>query len=227
MLFPFQGKLGEIPTLCRNRKAGLPEERYLYATPVAGVGRFFCTKSTFSCFGNVSAPEGFLFAAKKEEHVQVSRRKFGIAFGVTAVGAAVSMACGQSPTQPTVVVGAQQPTSPLLPSPSSLYGTHYMDSRAGVDGTLEQILSMARLDPIINSQGLLVRLNGRDPQWVPGMNLRGYLFHVRGTWFGNNVREIHLNARDPWVAFDWNGRSPAGTLAYMRQPAIRIWNVKV
>jgi hypothetical protein len=217
MLFPFQGKLGEIPTLCRNRKAGLPEEKYLYATPVAGVGRFFCTKSTFSCFGNCFRGEKvFCLLFEGGIRMRISRRKFGIMTGSALFG----LACDQTPTGPTVI-GAPPPVPSLLPTPpsTSTYGTLYRSGFAGTTGTLEYVLQMARIELEIERHPLgffVVKLGGREapPARYPdgriivdanGRPRRGYYFTVNDHQI-SSITHGPLAIRDEWKAYDWNGR---------------------
>lgn len=127
--------------------------------------------------------------------------------------AASATRCSQgSPTAPTAV----QPVT-ATPTPSnltSMYGTLYRTGFAGIEGTLEQVLTASGYRPTI-SGNLITHLDGRPaPEiFINGRRLndelgnarRGYFFYIRGERLGNSVASTRLAPRDQWHAFDWNG----------------------
>lgn len=138
--------------------------------------------------------------------MRITRRQCGIAIATLTVGA-----CARS-----------IPTEPSIPElPSSLYGNLYKSGFAGIEGTLAQVLAAARLNPDINNVGLMTALDGRLPL-LPSTGNPGYLFHVRGIWFGNGIREIALKPGEQWDLFDWNGKNPPGNLTRYQLPMFYV-----
>lgn len=139
---------------------------------------------------------------------QMDRRKFVLNAGLW-VGAATLAVAGcshsQSSTAPSPTPSTPQPNPPTS---TSDYGRFVMGGFAGINGTLEQVLQAAQLNPVINNAGLMIALNGRNAQLAGSATRAGYIFSVRGAWFGNSIRELQMRIGDSWDLFDWNGKNP-------------------
>jgi hypothetical protein len=174
----------------------------------AGAGRFFYTKkSTLPC-----SQERVVLFSKEEATVYYPKRLFMTSTVVFPT--IVLSGCGQgSPVQNPAAPTPSNPTPSSSPQPIvpiSPNGTFYKGNRAGITGTLEEVLNAAKLKPELNKLGILTKLDGRPAPTVamyPGGKADNgfYFFHINGKFVGNTAREITLNTGDTWDLFDWKG----------------------